>query len=151
MKKIATMALMAIMIICSASTCTNGDDEYDGHIDNLLNLWDTSWQATHFWDYDMWVTPYDYAHRLTITFHNTTYEARYDGPTYDSNGQFISGQTSYYAGDCRVRDRYIYCYDGRSNDERLRFEVIRFNEFEMEAKVYLAKRNETVRVVLNRQ
>lgn len=149
-KKIATMALMAIMIICSAATCTN-DDEYDGNIDNLLNIWETSWKASHFWDHDMWVTAYDYRHNLTITFHNTTYEAHYNGPTYDSEGRFISGQTSYYAGDCRVRDRYIYCYDGRSNDERLRFEVIRYNEFEIEANVYVAKRNETVRVILNRQ
>lgn len=148
--KVVLLALAAMMILCTAATCSAGDDElyYNSH-DGSLNVWGTTWEATSFQENGSWRTAYDSGRSLRIVFRNTTYEASYATHNNGSSGSSHSVGSSYYGGDCEVQGRYIYCYDGNSRNERIRMEVIRIGLREMEANVYLPSRNDSFRVILN--
>ena len=154
-KRIGMMALMAIMLLCSAMTCSGGDDADDRYSgDGYLVLRGTTWESTSWQITNQWYSDYEGGHKLTITFHDATYEARFNHADIDSNGNHTSGGTHYYGGNYELSDTFIaekyniHCYDGSSNDERIRFEVISQGSIRLEGNVFFPRLGETYRVVM---
>jgi len=149
MKKVATLALMAIIFI-GFSACTSIDEEYYDDNTSMQQMWDGTWETTSFQASGLWMTPYDSGQKLRIVFHGTTYEACYETHGSDSYGSPRSVGTSYYGGDFEVRGSFIYCYDGNTRNERIRLEILHAHSNQLEARVDIVKRNESCHAMLTR-
>lgn len=156
-KRFGTMALMAITLLCSAMTCSGGDEiDERSTSDTYLALPGTTWESTS-WQRDNQVySDYEDRQCLTITFSDTTYTARLESYKTGAYGTQTSGPSHYFGGDYKFSDTfiagkyYIRCYDGNSNQECIRFEVMSQGSTRMEGKVYLPTLGETYRVVMTR-
>ena len=155
--RLGTMALFAIMILCSAMTCSGGeelDERYTS--EGYLELRGTTWESTSLQSANQGYNEYEGRKTLTITFRDGTYDARLESYTTDAYGNHISGPMYYYGGNFELSDTfiegkyYIYCYDGTSKKESIRFEVMSHGSVRMEGYVYFTTLDATYRVVMEK-
>jgi len=158
-KRFGTMALMAIMLLCTAMTCSGGDDSDNRNSnDSYLELRGTTWESTSWMAANQGYSDSDGKKTLTITFRDATYEAWLDTYKTGTPDNHTAETTLHYGGDYELSSTfmagkyYIYCYDGNGDNESIRFEVFSqgssqgFNR--MEGYVYFPKLEETYRVVM---
>lgn len=142
------MALMAIMILCSAATCTvsgDDDDRFDNY-DNEEQLAATSWKAVYFSDGYEWLDTEDYGCDFTITFFQNEYQATFTERVYDGR---VSTRDHIYQGQYSAQYNTIHCYDGSSSNESIRIDITRTGNGQMETTVNLVSIGEryTVRML----
>ena len=129
------IALMAIMILCSADTCTISSDDnetfYDGNSD--MQLRGTAWKAYSFNDNSDWYTPDIYGCDFSIHFYEYGYEARFSKQVDEGN---VKSRDNLYQGKYAVQGRSISCYDGNEDKESIRIEVVRTNNGQMTATIF---------------
>ena len=142
------MALMAIMILCSAATCTVSGDDNDrfNNYDNEQQLVGTSWKAVYFNDGHEWLDTEDYGCDFTITFFQNEYQATFTERVYDGR---VSTRDHIYQGQYSAQYNTIHCYDGSSSNESIRIDITRTGNGQMEATVNLVSIGEryTVRML----
>ena len=155
MKRLGTMALMAVMLLCSAMTCSGGDDPDERYTnDGYLELRGTTWESTSWQTDGQGYSDYDGAQKLTITFSDATYTARLESYSTGAYGTQTSGPSHHYGGNYELSSTiiagkyYIHCYDGNGGDECIRFEVMSQGSVRMEGKVYFPTLGETCRAVM---
>ena len=147
---------MAITLLCSAMTCSGGDEVDERYTsDTYLTLPESTWESTSC-QRDEQSYSDGYARKLTITFSDATYTARLESYETGAYGTQTSGPSHHYGGNYELSKTFIagkyeiHCYDGNSNTESIRFEVMSQGSVRMEGKVYFPTLGETYRVVMVR-
>ena len=153
-KRLGIMALMAITLLCSAMTCSGGDELDERYTsDTYLTLPGTTWESTS-WQRDEQGYSDEYRRTLTITFSDATYTAVLESYKAGAYGTQTSGPSNHYGGKYELSNTFIagkyfiHCYDGNSNTESIRFEVMSQGSIRMEGKAYFPTLGVTYRVVM---